>query len=101
MLFINLRPDFRLRILAQPSLTASPADGIFPPALGQGPTRRKRKKGNYIYGEAGLFDNIRLLSGELRGLAPLCRGKKTSGSSTRSCSAQTAFDTNSPPLADR
>jgi hypothetical protein len=92
--------------LQAPDSGSAVADGItcrwnISTRPGQGPTRRKRKKGNYIYGQAGLFDNIRLLSAELRGLAPLRRGKKTSGSSTRSCSAQTAFDTNSPPLADR
>jgi len=38
-----------------------------------GPTRRKRKKGNYIYGQARLFENIWLLSEELRALAPLGR----------------------------
>jgi hypothetical protein len=65
------------------------------------PTRRKRKKGNYIYGQSGLFENIWLVCAELRGLAPLGRVEKISGSSTRSRSAKTGCDAISPPLADR
>ncbi|MEH6827151.1 hypothetical protein [Parasphingorhabdus sp.] len=46
-----------------------------------------------------MFENIWLLSAELRALAPLGRVEKTSSSSTRSPSAQAAFDAISPSLA--